>query len=194
MRKLLMAVGIAASTVSPLQAQEAFGIRGGAPISSLKVINGPTAESPYFYSVIPPVPNAEAESFHVTATPETGVCKVMMVGKSYDGDKYGSNGRAAFQKFYDALVAKYGKATNDYDLIRASSIWDEPEDYAMSLRQDDRMKASLWDKNNLPTGFDAIALQLKAVSGSTTYLSLTYEFSNFDQCQALMKAKDTAGI
>ncbi len=176
-------------------AQEAFGIERGAPISSLTIVKKPTADNPYYYVVSPPIKNAEADFTSVVATPETGVCKVSMVGKDYDNDSFGEKGRSAFQKFTEALTAKYGDAAKEFDFLMSSSIWDDADDYSMALRQGDRTKSSFWTpESDLPEGLSGISLELKAVSSTTTYLSITYEFSNFPRCQNLMKAKDTAGI
>ena len=89
---------------------------------------------------------------------------------------------------------------NGYDLaanrkyIRCcshGSIWKEPNDWMMGLKQKERTLVAFWDEE---TGADMsstvanIMLEANATSSSSGYLSLSYEFDNaqvaFDEREA----------
>ncbi len=60
-------------------------------------------------------------------------------------------------------MAKYGKRTK-YDYLRSGSIWDEPKDWMMSLRQEERTLALFWSIDNgsvLAEHVSGISLQAK---------------------------------
>ena len=85
--------------------------------------------------------------------------------------------------------------TKRHDFLRSGSIWDEPEDWAMGLYKEERVLQSFWTFSPARSedGVQAVYLTANALSSSKGYVSLFYEFSNFDQCsKELDKAKNAA--
>jgi hypothetical protein len=117
----------------PVQAQDVFGIKPGQSISNLKVVK--KGEAPHSYVVEPPIKNPEADFFTVIATPETGVCKVSMLGKTYEHDAYGTEGRRSFVRLNELLEAKYGSPSDSHDFVKHDSIWKDDKYFAMSLQK-----------------------------------------------------------
>ena len=178
---------------SPVWAQSAFGVSRGQPITTLKVIKKFDSS---LYSVAPPAPNAEFESYTVVATPATGVCKIAGIGKDHDDDAYGGNSKSAFDRIESALEQKYG-IHKHYDFIRSGALWGESREWVMSIKQNERFYASFWDldeKSNLPVGLQSIALEILTTSSSSSYVKLTYEFSNFEQCKAKLSQSDNSSL
>jgi len=178
---------------SPIWAQSAFGISRGQSISTLKIVKKFDSS---LYSVIPPAPNFEFESYTVLATPATGVCKISGIGKDHDDDAYGGASQSAFERLESALEEKYGNHKH-YDFIRNGALWDEPREWVMAIKQNERFFASFWDaeeSSNLPSGLNSISLELLATSSSSSYIKLTYEFSNFDQCKANFSKTDNNSL
>lgn len=173
---------------APASAQ-AFGIEMGTPIRSLKVISNQGENS---YIVEAPMPNREFESYLVYATPQHGVCKVTGIGVNHDGDISGISVRAKFLDLSATLKQKYGSSERKFDFLHAGSIWDQPHEWAMSLRQDQRTYAEYWSREagNLPPQISGIGLTAKSISSNATYLTLVYEFSNFSDCRAAGQQRD----
>ncbi len=78
-----------------------------------------------------------------------------------------------------------------FDFLKYGSIWKEPNDWMMGLKQKERTLVAFWDDE---TGADMsstvanIMLEANATSSSSGYLSLSYEFDNaqvaFDEREA----------
>jgi hypothetical protein len=132
------------------------------------------------------VPKAHSafDSYLFTLTKSTGLCKVTGVGVDIEMNSFGSQINSAFKSIEEALVEKYGAVADRYDYLQSGSIWNEPEDWAMALYKEERRLASVWTFSPARTedGLQAILLKASALSPSKGYVSLFYEFSNFDQC------------
>jgi hypothetical protein len=181
---------------SPNADAQAFGIKMGQKAASLEGAveqkeNRGRATRQYVLKTVP-LPNSEFESYLATETTRQGICKVSGIGKTHVSDRFGFSIRRAFDELDSALTARYGEATGAYDFLHAGSIWSEADEFAMSLRRDERSLTKIWE----PSGeaISAIMLDAKAVSSSDTYLTLSYEFTNFDACVAENKLGDQDGL
>jgi hypothetical protein len=138
------------------------------------------------YAATVPSPNPEFESYHLIVSPTTGLCKIIGVGNTISSDAYGSTVQSHFQNISDALTAKYGTPTNEFDFLKSGSIWDSPREWMMSIRQNERTKASYWGgpeaKSRLPSPLSVIELSVSALDSSDGYLMLVYEFTTSDKC------------
>jgi len=122
----------------------------------------------------------------VLFTEKTGVCKVMATGVTVNASVYGDELQSEFESVRTSLQGRYG-AGELQDFLRPGSIWDEPRDWMMGLYKKERVLAALWSGPSLPSDIAAIGLQTRALGPGEGWLSLTYEFSNFEQCQAEIK-------
>ena len=114
-------------------------------------------------------PNSDYFSkYLVFRTPKTGaVYKVVALQYVYDADQYGNDHRRAFDDLTEKTVAKFGEPENKYDFLQSGSIWNEPEDWLMSLRKKERHLTWTWELPQLSI----------TVEAKPSYVSLTYEFS-----------------
>jgi hypothetical protein len=173
-----------------------FGIEMGTPLSRLDVVKVRKTAPLGIYEINVPKPNSEFEAYMVVLTPKTGVCKIMGIGKDHPGDISGAEIRGVYSHLSDALTEKYGKHKT-FDFIKAGSIWKDEGDFAMSLYQKERTLETFWDAeeaSTLPSDLSSIDLQVTASSRSSTYLTLAYEFSNWDQCSQAREESDTSGL
>lgn len=190
--RILLFVAFTGAFSSAATAQEAFGVKMGAPLSSLHVLKNVTSN---IYQISVTTPNSEFESYDVLAVPGFGVCKITGIGKTHEGDSYGSDIRSAFDELNSALTEKYGHPKS-YDFLNAGSIWNDPKDFAMALKQNERHLTSFWSISegaNVPAG-ETIMLDAKGLGSSDTYLTLGYEFPNFEACKAKLDAADNSGL
>ena len=122
------------------------------------------------------------EGVVVYFTEKTGVCKLMGFDEVTNPDKYGIEHRNAYERFRDRVAAKYGEY-KEYDFLCSSSIWDEPDDWLMSLRKKERTLAAIWIVENgstLPDGLEGIV-----VEAGELFIKVTYELDNLDESIAV---------
>ncbi len=186
-------LGISLSSVADAQS---FGVEMGAPISRYAGQITSTG-NPYYFRVKVPQPNREFESYIAVATPETGICKVSAIGRDHANDDYGTDVQQAFSGLKAALARRYG-SSKDFDYLKSGAIWDAPREWIWSIYKDERVVASYWDheeRSAMPSGVQAISLKIKSVNPSKgAYVTLNYEFDNFDRCWAIVKQNENQGL
>jgi hypothetical protein len=183
MRKSFASIAIACcAAIGTAASAGPFGIEQGQPLSSLKVLKHVRGN---YYTVTVPSPHSNFEAYTVLVTPEDGVCKIAAIGKTLEGDAEGYEARRVYDNLKAGLQAKYGKS-KDFDFLHSGSIWNKPNEWAMSLKQKERSLSSFWDQESgstLPPDINSIMLDANAVSSTGTYVNVSYEFSNFSRCK-----------
>ena len=173
---------IAASGFAANASAQGFGITPGTPIRQLRVL---TERSPTYFKVDPPSKHPDFSSYMVHATPQSGVCQVMGIGITLDNDSYGNKAHAHFAELSRQLAIKYGKS-EEYDVQRPNSIWNERREWAIGIAKGERYLTRIWSKksqSSLPPGTAGIMLETAALDSNRTYLTLTYEFENSGKCE-----------
>ena len=171
-----------------------FGIAMGTPQSQLNILRNvdeTTAVKTYEISV--PQPNSEISFYDVDLTAKTGVCRLIAFGTSHPGDDTGALVRSVYSSFKTALDGKYGK-DEEFDYLNDGSKLTGPSQFAQGLNDNERSLVTYWDsstKAGLPSDIQAISLEAEAVDGDSTYIVVTYEFSNYNDCAA-QKPRDTS--
>lgn len=195
-RCLLIAVIVAVS--APVASAQAFGVKMGTSIAEFSAAEKIEDTGPlkrYQVRTLPS-PHSEFESYVLSATAAQGVCAVMGVGEDHTGDKFGVSVRGSYGELKSALTAKYGRG-KEYDFVHSGALWDDSDEFAMSLKQGERSLAIFWSRENgsdMPEDLYAISLSAGATDSSTTYLKLTYEFANVERCRAEQTRRDNSGL
>lgn len=182
----------AAAQTAPVEGG-AFGLEAGQPISSLKIVKNVNKNT---YVVTVPRPNSEFESYIAFATDKHGLCKIFAVGKSYENDRYGSETQSVFSKFKTILIQKYGKS-QDFDFIKYGALWKDSNEWVMSLKQNERSLESFWSRTEgiaWQNGIKHINLSAKATSSDSSYITLGYEFTNFEACKSDQSQLENSGL
>jgi hypothetical protein len=164
-----------------------FGINAGDPITKYAV---EAKTGPYSYRLrVTPVTRADVDFYSVLATPETGVCKVVAAGRNNADDPTGAKLRDQFLSLKSALNSKYG-ASKDFDFVKAGSAYAQDSQYTLAISKEDRSLTSFWGTGDaaLPDNVKSIMLTAKALSATTNYYSLAYEFNNFTRCKQIIDA------
>lgn len=199
MIKFARIVGIAiALTASTPAFADVFGVQMGASPQSLGGKASADDPGPVKFYKLPavPKPHGEFETYAAMSSAKTGICKIAGYGRSYNGDMDGHKVHDAWEALGATLEAKYGKSAR-FDDLDEGSIWNKPEDFAMGLKVEERTLVAYWVPKygaKLPVDLRAIKLEASAVSGSETYLVISYEFANFGTCSALMQQADDAAL
>lgn len=77
------------------------------------------------------------------------------------------------------------------DRLLPGSIWNEPEDWMMGLKQKERQLQASWgtkERSQLKNGVRQILLTARALNSSEGYLILQYSFENFASCERELDA------
>lgn len=167
-----------------------FGLEWGAEAADIAGAT-PTNQRGWFNSESVPVPHTSFESYSLVISPSHGLCEIAAMGKTITGS-HGVELRSEFEALKSALESKYGPPANSVDLLQSGSIWDEPEDYAMALRQQDRHLAAIWEEDGSVAGVTGIGLIAKGLSSSKTYVVLQYAGPNPECSRELAAVDDSA--
>ncbi|HEX8697000.1 MAG TPA: hypothetical protein VF746_31570 [Longimicrobium sp.] len=162
-----------------------FGFRAGATLSSLSSYGIERTDNNGIYRVRrAPESHPDFDGFTLVISPSHGLCKVVASSRTVETSAYGDRLKNLYERIRDALHAKYGEG-EEFDYLRSGSIWDEPRDWMMGLLREERTLASYWgrDSGTLPGNLQAIALKAVALSPSSGFLLLNYEFSTFAACK-----------
>ena len=179
-------------TSTQLSAQ-AFGISKGDDVSSYE---GVSELQLGLSQINVPKPHPEFEVYVVKHSPETGVCMVRGIGKDHGNDRFGISVRRAFEELRTALDRRYAPSGLN-DFLRAGALWDESDEWVMSIRQNDRAYQAYWDaetRSKLPEDVAEILLSVAATSGNSAYVVLQYRFDNDDACERAIKSDVEGGL
>jgi hypothetical protein len=133
-------------------------------------------------------PNAQPEfvQYAVVLSPRLGVCKVVAVTRAVQTSEFGDELRRAFARLEELLAGKYGEGFRR-DELKEGSTWTEPRDWMASLRERDRTYLTIWAPQvgaDLPSNLNGLVLKANSSSApGSGFVSLTYEFSNWDECR-----------
>jgi hypothetical protein len=186
--KTLIFVGVTALSTACLAGP--LGLEKGMTLQQLGLQGNLQAdEDPNWYGASSLKSGHQAfERYKFLIDPELGLCKVIAVGKTITTNSFGEGIRNDYEGLASALTAKYGPGKK-YDFLRSGSIWDESKDFMMGLLKKDRTLATFWINMPLPDQLASIGMQAYALSGSTGWITLNYEFKDAAKCVEKSKAK-----
>jgi hypothetical protein len=166
-----------------------FGFREGTSIAELRRLGAKPVEGPQGVWTVATAPQSHPsfEAYLLLADDSTGLCKVVATGVTVETSVYGTELRIAFDRIEEAITEKYRQGSRS-DFLRAGSIWDEPNDWMMAIRQKERVLATYWE--NPAPDVRVIMLQANALSANRGWVSLHYEFANFPACKKRIDAAE----
>ncbi len=143
----------------------------------------------YYFSKAPK-PNEAFEFYVLTISSERGLLKVTAVSKDIDTNVYGDDLLRQFAEINRPLSKTYGQA-QEFDLLKAGSIWSEDKNWMMALLRGERQFARSWEFLVPTDHITAMLLQAKAITPERGYISLSYEFEGFEQYVEADKEKES---
>jgi hypothetical protein len=118
-------------------------------------------------------PHPDVEAYFIKYIPEIGVCYIKAVSKDIIDSRYGRKLQSSVDEIHNQLKGKYGDATL-YDYLNAGSIWDEPEDWMMGLRKNERQYGYEQDLKSPIDGVIQFGVYANATSQDTGYWSAQF--------------------
>lgn len=137
------------------------------------------------------------EFYSVILTPEQGLCKITAVGKDIRSSSQGTEVEEEFKSKVEALTEKYGEPENKHNFLKSGSLWKERQYWMMGLLKKERIISAFWGpkKNkNLPDSIDSIEIHADATNSETAYITIAYEFDNFDSCIKTLRTKKNSSL
>ena len=189
-----MAVFIAANAVAgPL------GLNKGMTLEELKKQGAfsPVGQQYVYTSKTLASGHTDFDLYTVILTPEQGLCKIQASSKEIDTSSFGTELESKYRRLIDAMSEKYGPPGKNFDFLSAGSLWEEPQYWMMALLKKERTLSAFWSapvNNNLPDSIQSITIESYALSGSTGYIRLSYEFDNIDACIKVVKSKENSTL
>jgi hypothetical protein len=85
-----------------------------------------------------PEPHPAFEAYAVRYYSEVGLCMIKGIGKNLEPNRYGSSIEAQVDEIYGQVSSKYGQAKKS-DFVLPGARWDDPNEWTMSILQNERM-------------------------------------------------------
>lgn len=193
LKTFTMAIIFAAVSTFSAHADSAFGIEYGGELPSGAVER---KEAGTFSLSNPPKPHSLFEGYGVNYTDETGVCFISAYSVTFENDKYGTKAKGAYDKLVKALDKKYGPNGDNWEILREDALWDDADEFAMSLHKGDR-EHSRWFKPSADSQneFDYVQITINALDSSDTYINLSYQNKSLkEKCTAVSSATDDGSL
>ena len=187
-----MAIMFTAVSAISAHADSAFGIEYGGELPS-----GAEDVDDGFFSVrTPPKPHSLFEIYLAKYTVETGVCYITAISKTFKNDKYGTKAKTEYDKLVKALDRKYGPEGDNWEELKADALWDEADEFAMSLVQGDRNHGRWFNPSaNSKNEFDYVQIKIDATSSSDTYIKLDYQNDSLlEDCNTQLSETDVDSL
>lgn len=142
-----------------------------------------------------PKGHSKFEEYRLQITPKHGLCKVIAWSKSIPTSVYGDGLIDKFEKLESAISQKYGQGKK-FDYLRSGSIWNEPRDWMIGLRKEERTLKTYWIDNRLklPENIHVIALEAHAIDKETGLIELAYEFKNNSECIEWIRSQENSSL
>jgi hypothetical protein len=142
----------------------------------LRVLKAPEADNKF-------------EAYTLLISPEKGLVKIIAAGQTIDSSAYGVEIQVGFKTLRDAVTARYGAPTKDYDFVQPDSQLQSPSEWTAALQKKQRVLASTWDlaaQKHLPKSIkdehvNAIILETMGLKDNSGWIQLSYEFEGFEE-------------
>lgn len=156
-----------------------FGIEFGWTYDQLVASGVKTVGDPYVnnnvksYLITPVKTHSSFDYYIVRIDEKEGVYSITALG-TVQTSEYGTEAKWAFDNVKGQLTKVYGKSF-DLDVLKFGSIWDEPQDWMMSLVKQDRTCSSYWGFEGRPDHLEVVMLELTAENTDEGSLRLEYD-------------------
>ena len=169
-----------------------FGFIAGSDISKYAGCTPREGSSTQYRCVSVPKPHDDMELYTVTYTPETGICRVYAASRTVTDSVFGERTRDLANELIQQISSSYGPPER-YDFLRRGSIWKEPQDWMMALLKEERSFSAFWTKK-MKNRVRGISLDARALKTDAGWVGLSFEFDNYDACEAIEKKRKASSF
>jgi len=153
------------------------------------------ADRPLYYKCeTAPRLHSDFEYVVIKYHPEIGLCMLKGVGRNVDTNLFGSDLKIRLEKISNQVSSIYGEPSEVVDFLFPGSIWDEPEDYMMSLVEGERLTFTTWDVDPEVHSFNKVGVMQSALRRDTGYVSIEYYFPKNDDCNEIIDNNEASSF
>lgn len=154
----------------------------------------PGSKNTYVLNTVPKSHSA-FENYVAVIGDISGLCAVRGIGKDITTSRHGIQLKTSFNELEATLSELYGSSEKS-DFLMPGSIWEEPEDWMMGIKSEERFLFSQWPRKGkvLKNELGSVFLGVRAKSTDTGYLVLEYNFQNKEQCDGESKTAEKGGL
>ena len=143
------------------------------------------------FMVEPPSPHSSFDAYLLNIDSEFGLYSIFAISDSISTSENGQQFLSEYNHIKEQLISSYGDPTKDINYLSYGSIWDEPQDFMMSLIKQDRLLGCIWELDE-DNGNMTVSLIPRVESLSSGFLAIVYHSSNYDEIQAREDAKEAS--
>lgn len=125
---------------------------------------------------------------------ELGVCFLKAVGKNIKTNSFGSQLTSQTDKIKNQISSKYGPPTKIVDQLMPGSIWNDPEDFMMSMVQKDRLFYIEWKVDASKNVFETVGITRQALGTDEGYLNVEYYYPASEKCDAVVTDNEASSF
>ena len=118
--------------------------------------------------------------------------------KSIQTSDFGTELEDKYNSLIEVISEKYGAPGTKFNVLKSGSIWNEPRDWMMGLLKKERLLSAYWSPPEivkLPDSIRSIGVEtLPLLKTSEGYITITYEFNNFEACYDFINAKKNTNL
>ncbi|MFZ6655892.1 hypothetical protein [Undibacterium sp. TJN19] len=156
------------------------------------------ADTSYFFTGKAPKPIPGVENYIAIALPNLGLCKIVASATYETVNDTGAQLKQGADKFKEMMETKYGAPSKKVDFANQDVYRRNPQFWMMASKEDSASYGYLWlekkDNLKLPNNIVSIGIFAQATSMKAGFVKISYEFSNFTECQKEMKKAKAANL
>lgn len=192
LRKLFILIAL--SLCSAITNASGFGIQMGKSPSEYgcQAVTGSTG----VYYCDAPKPHSAFENYAVRASDKHGICWVKGIGKDVADNGYGSSTKLKHSELQGALSKAYGEISETSDFIIPGALWDDADEWLMSIKQNQRVYSVAWQNLEMPgkPKLNQIYLGVNATGSSEGYLALEYYAKFYEECKTAIVDSESSAL
>lgn len=168
-----------------------FGLEMGDTIDNLDAVD---SKNPKTALNSVPNPHPLFQHYSIWHSRNIGVCRIVGISKLYENDRYGSKVQSDFDRIKSAMASKYGDGEK-IAFLRSGAIWRDLDEFVMSLHQNERTYAHVWEPAKSSDGeeYGIIQLYIEGMSSNAAVMVLEYRSNEFEECnQEIESSADSA--
>lgn len=139
-----------------------------------------------------PKSHPDVDQYVVWSLEETGIALIKAIGEIHENDKYGNSIRAEIDAIAEQIASVYGEWSNHIDYIRSSGIWNESDEWTMSIRQGERYYGYVWELGEGEV--TEIQIQARALSSDAAAFVLDFQLSNYERFEEIRKNRGASAF
>ncbi|MBC3920847.1 hypothetical protein H8L32_25505 [Undibacterium sp. CY18W] len=157
-----------------------------------------TAEATHVYTGTPPKLGPGFTKYYVIATPVAGVCRIRAIKVINSVNDRGDQLKEEADNLASLMEEKYGKPSGKYNSIANDIYRRNPQYWMLGLKEKSVVYGYDWEKGKntaaLPNNIDSIDITVTGYSLDSGSVGVTYDMTNFKECEKEYKKAKASNL